>query len=354
MQRHRHQEFLRFPNAVEAAVPAGKLVHAVLDNNASHTQTIIDGTLPPLGRRDAEVRPRESLTPGEVGRLREAAAGGHRRSGNGAEPARRPRGRPFFARLAAYVGLYAALALPGGGSLAQGGPQPPCGSAPSPAYGEPGGTPVVRVWAGDGPGAGWTPPACTGWRPLPFRALVAAAGRFRHRDPVEELLARLGAVSTLTTVRYWSVADRRWRQLVTRPPPWTDPTPPRGGRTSASPRCGAGPTSTFAQDDNRSTGEVVYRMRVREVGPDRLVVETENVGAVRYLVVPLAGPGDLQALHFLERLAPGEWGYYGLARTGAGASPLTGGREASYVNRAVALFRHLADLPTDRGPPAAP
>ena len=27
MQRHRHQEFIRFLNAVEAAVPAGKLVH---------------------------------------------------------------------------------------------------------------------------------------------------------------------------------------------------------------------------------------------------------------------------------------------------------------------------------------
>jgi transposase len=36
MQRHRHQEFLRFLNAVEAAVPAGKLVHAILDNYASH------------------------------------------------------------------------------------------------------------------------------------------------------------------------------------------------------------------------------------------------------------------------------------------------------------------------------
>ncbi len=34
-QRHRHQEFLRFLNAVEAAVPAGKLVHAVLDNDAT-------------------------------------------------------------------------------------------------------------------------------------------------------------------------------------------------------------------------------------------------------------------------------------------------------------------------------
>jgi transposase len=36
MQRHRHQEFLRFLNAVEAAVPAGKLIHAILDNYATH------------------------------------------------------------------------------------------------------------------------------------------------------------------------------------------------------------------------------------------------------------------------------------------------------------------------------
>jgi transposase len=36
MQRHRHQEFVRFLNAVEAAVPAGKLIHAILDNYATH------------------------------------------------------------------------------------------------------------------------------------------------------------------------------------------------------------------------------------------------------------------------------------------------------------------------------
>ena len=36
MQRHRHQEFIRFLNEVEKAVPAGKVVHAILDNYAAH------------------------------------------------------------------------------------------------------------------------------------------------------------------------------------------------------------------------------------------------------------------------------------------------------------------------------
>jgi transposase len=34
MARHRHQEFTRFLNAVEAAVPAGKLVHCILDTDS--------------------------------------------------------------------------------------------------------------------------------------------------------------------------------------------------------------------------------------------------------------------------------------------------------------------------------
>jgi transposase len=36
MQRHRHQEFIQFLNAVEAQVPARKAIHAIVDNYATH------------------------------------------------------------------------------------------------------------------------------------------------------------------------------------------------------------------------------------------------------------------------------------------------------------------------------
>lgn len=36
MQRYRHQEFIRFLNDVERAVPAGKVIHVILDNYATH------------------------------------------------------------------------------------------------------------------------------------------------------------------------------------------------------------------------------------------------------------------------------------------------------------------------------
>jgi transposase len=41
MQRHRHQEFIRFLNAIERQTPAGKTIHAILDNYASHKHAAV-------------------------------------------------------------------------------------------------------------------------------------------------------------------------------------------------------------------------------------------------------------------------------------------------------------------------
>ena len=36
MQRHRHQEFIRFITTIEQQVPVGKVIHAIVDNYATH------------------------------------------------------------------------------------------------------------------------------------------------------------------------------------------------------------------------------------------------------------------------------------------------------------------------------
>ena len=50
MQRHRHQEFIRFLNAVEREIPAGKTVHAILDNYAAHKHPAVRQWLAPHPR----------------------------------------------------------------------------------------------------------------------------------------------------------------------------------------------------------------------------------------------------------------------------------------------------------------
>jgi len=43
--RHRHQEFIRFLSTVEAAVPAGKMIHAIADNYATHKHPRVNAWL---------------------------------------------------------------------------------------------------------------------------------------------------------------------------------------------------------------------------------------------------------------------------------------------------------------------
>jgi hypothetical protein len=215
---------------------------------------------------------------------------------------------------------------------------------------------VVQVWqAGQGPR--WTPPACTGWAAGPgqgFRTLVALAGRIQLVGSADQALDRFGAISLLRGVRYWSTSDGAWRPLVSSASALDAPDLGRRRADFTAAELRSGRDAYFVQHDSRSSGDVVYRMRVLEGGADRIVVATENVSPVRLMVVTLFQPGALQAVHILQRLSPTSWGYYGLSRTTEdGSSSLAGGHEASYVNRAAALYRFVAGVPTDRDPPMA-
>jgi hypothetical protein len=109
----------------------------------------------------------------------------------------------------------------------------------------------------------------------------------------------------------------------------------------------------FQQEDNL-LGNVIYRLKMRSASPDRLVFETENTSTVKNLFGNLFQPGEIQGLYFLERESPDEWRYYCLLRTGRNASRMTMGHEASYLNRAAAIYRHLVGIPADRDPPVSP
>jgi transposase len=50
MPRHTHQEFIKFLNAVERAVPAGKIIHAIADNYATHKHPKVQQWLADHGR----------------------------------------------------------------------------------------------------------------------------------------------------------------------------------------------------------------------------------------------------------------------------------------------------------------
>ncbi len=225
------------------------------------------------------------------------------------------------------------------------GPHPPCGGeAPEPPFPAPGGLPNLRLWhAGELPPA-WQLPACTGWDGLRFEQLVGLAGRLPSGLRAADVLARLGAISAWTGIRYWSVTRGRCRELIADAYALAGPEESQRRPDFAPGEMVAGRDLYFFQDDNGPGGGAVYRMRLRAVAPDRLVLETENVSPITLLMLPLFEPGELRALYVVERDQGGAWTYYSLSGATAGVSLLALGHDASYANRALALYAYLAGV----------
>jgi len=261
----------------------------------------------------------------------------------------------LFPRLSGVAPLivFAAILCGEVSSRADTGPQPPCGSATFPPYPDQEESPAVRVWERAESGRDWIPPACTGWTDTGFTTLVVTVARFRHPSGVEGLLRRIGAISELAGIRYWSTTHKRWQTLIISAHALSDATGDRRREDFSPSEMVEGKSLYFQQEDNLS-GKAVYRMRIQSASPDRLVFDTENVDVVRYLGMPIYRPGGMQSMTFLDRESQDVWRYYSLTRASKNASLLTAGREASSVNRAVAFYRYLADIPTDKEPPASP
>jgi uncharacterized protein DUF6675 len=263
-------------------------------------------------------------------------------------PSERRQQRLVRALLAAAMALCCSSA-----QTAPEGPRPPCDSVPFPAYAEAGAPPAAQVWNGAAL-RGWTPASCTGWPATPFTELVALAGSFSHRGGRDDLLRRLGAISTRRGVRYWSTTDKAWQVLITDAAALDGPDAKRRRPDFSVAEMMVGADLFFVQTDSRSSGEVIYRMRVGHSRADRIAVDTENVTPVKWHFLTLFPPGALKAAFWIERGSPATWRLYSLSGMTAGASSFAAGHEQSYVNRAVAIYRHLIGIPTDQEPPLAP
>jgi hypothetical protein len=233
------------------------------------------------------------------------------------------------------------VALTGGAAAAQN-PVPPCGGAsPYPDYSAADASPAVSVWSGDSLAA-WTPPACLGWSAKDGGVLVGLAGSFHFNGTTDDLLKRFGAISALKGLQYWSVTDGGWRTLINSASALVSPDTGHSRPDFTLAEMKSGHELYFAQQDNRTSEEVVYRMKVSDLSADGFTVAVENVTPVRSFMLTLFDPGDLQSVHFVRREATGTFRYYGLAYAGESLASSLALPEASYVNRALALYGHLS------------
>jgi hypothetical protein len=240
-------------------------------------------------------------------------------------------------RNAALIALAVSSALPVAQSENDVEPRAPCnGEEPAPTYAPIGEPPNVQVWKKPS----WQAPGCLPWPRERVRLVVALAGSFRHKGDGTSLVSRFGAISSMRGIRYWSVTEAAWRVLVTDAFALEGPEQSRHRPDFKPQEMRPGVELYFAERDNRS-GWVVYRMSVLEAAANRIVITTENASPVRAYGFTLFPPGTLRAAYFAQRRDSDYWAFYGLSVTGEQASGLASMSEASYINRATALYQHF-------------
>lgn len=242
------------------------------------------------------------------------------------------------------------LLLLAAGTASAAGPTPPCAGPASPAYAAEQAPPQLGIWSdSDLRGAGWQPPACLGWTG-DSRLVVALASSFRSQLTLDQILQRLTAISTYPSVRYWSATRSQWHSLASEAGMLAQP---QGTAAVADPTTAdltAG-RDFYYFENGEIGGRTIHRLRIVAHTPDRAVVTSENVSAIRIAIVTAFEPGSLQLVTYIERAGPDLWRLYQITRVGAASSSLVGNYASSYANRLEAMRRYLAGQQTDGAPP---
>lgn len=250
-------------------------------------------------------------------------------------------------KIARWLAIAIACMLFGAHALAEAPPVCPAPSAtPYPPYAAPGAPPRIAVWHDIDSRA-----SCAGLFREPAVLAVALAGSFRHAGSLEDLAARIGAVSRTTGLRYWSMTDQNWRVLVAEAFALSGPEAETARPDFSAEEILGKRRLYFAQDDTRSTGLNVYAMTATRGGQDLLHFEIVNLTSIKLLFLTLFEAETLRSRHFIERAEGDLWRYYGLSTITRGA---VAGHEKSFINRGAAFYRFLIGESPDRDPPLAP
>jgi hypothetical protein len=222
-------------------------------------------------------------------------------------------------------------------------PSPSCTTPLWPSSAIAGSPPSVATWTRTEFPHEWELQPCVGWGPQQFDSFAAVVGTFQA-DGMDAVLGRIAAISNYKEMRYWSVTDQRLEPLVKLAfaVEGLAPNNPRSDFTAWEMQVGR--ELFFSQQDNRSSDPVLYRMRIIERSPDRIVVDITNANKVRRFLLTLFEPGDLRTALFISRTADGIWTCYALS--GFHPTSLTGLLDShkSQVNRVLALYGHIAGL----------
>lgn len=221
-----------------------------------------------------------------------------------------------------------------------------CGQAAPPAYPPYDRPPLVHSWLAGGRQDG-PPPDCTGLTRRDPELLVRVVGSYVAAGDMSAQLLRLGAVSTLKGMGYWSFTDRKRLTLIQEAFAVDSPVNQRPRPDFTLEELRRGDELYFLQRDNRSSALVPYGLRVLPTGPESVLLRVENVGDIKMMGLTLMAAREVQWAVTIERLGGTRYGYRSLLAVQRLRIGSADKHRLSNLARAVAMFDLLAGQQTE-------
>jgi hypothetical protein len=186
----------------------------------------------------------------------------------------------------------------------------------------------------------------------PFSLYLEMRGKIYLSGGKNEILSKLGAISSFKGIKYWSVSDSGWRVLITQAFALKSENGEKRSDFTLK-ELEDLKTLYFEQHDNRSSGGVIYKIEIHEVAKNRVVISVENVTPVKYFLFTAFKAGDVKSIYIFEQTEGALWRYFNLYGVNENSN---GDKNAwkAYANRALAMYRYFAKIPTDQEPPLQP
>jgi hypothetical protein len=190
----------------------------------------------------------------------------------------------------------------------------------------------------------WQAPECADWEHIKTSALIAAAGKMIFPEGKQSILKLVGNISAYSGLQYWSQSRNDWKTLISRAHALSAPEKMAVRPDFQPDEIAIGKDYFFWQEEPTTSGSATYAFRLLELSDTRLTISLRNITPARHLMINVLDAGNAQTLYFFEHLHEKEWGYYQLSRIGTGLHEKLPIPEASYANRARAIYSHFARI----------
>jgi len=204
----------------------------------------------------------------------------------------------------------------------------------------------VHCWLAGGRQDG-PPPDCTGLGRRDPELLIRVVGSYVAPGDMAAQLLRLGAVSMLKGMPYWSFTDRKRLTLIHEAFAVDSLASLRPRADFTLEELQRGDELYFLQRDNRSSALVPYGLRVLPTGPESVLLRVENAGDVKMMGLTFLGAREVQWAVTLERLGGTRYGYRSLLAVQRLRIGSADKHRLSNLARAVAMFDLLAGQQTE-------